>query len=161
MIPRQPRRLVASSGWLGRLRVRARWRLAFAFLVLLSASGPGSAGDCSADSTPSPFEFARKGSPNQRRNGQMFAARQSRSAGDQVRLHGIRLEPATTAIVSDFAGHVVNRTHGKAPRVYADEDVETTRVHQAQERPHIPLLEQRGGTDALHGFARVVAQLGE
>src|SRR3989442_15825015 len=41
-------------------------------------------------------------------------------------------------------------------RVYADEHIEMTGVHQPQPGLHVRLLEQRHGRDALDGFAGVV-----
>jgi hypothetical protein len=94
MIPRQPRRLVRATGWSGPFTCSRTWTARFRLLGPPFWLGPEHRRPWLGGQHTFPFEFAPYGSPHQRRNGEMFAPRESRQAGNQVRVHGIRLERA-------------------------------------------------------------------
>ena len=96
MIPRQPRRLMVSTGWSGPFACSCTWTARFRVLRPPFSLRHQPRRPLFSGQDMFPFEFAPNGSPNHRSNGQMFALRQSRQAGDQVRIHGIRLERACT-----------------------------------------------------------------
>jgi hypothetical protein len=92
MIPRQPRRLVSSTGWSGPFACSCTWAARFRvvrppFRFRHRCGRPEFARQHTCS-----FKFPPYRSPHDGCDREMFTFRESRQAGDEIRLHRIRLE---------------------------------------------------------------------